>query len=215
MGKVSPLAFLGTLILVQAAWSRPSAAQATGAPIDCSKLTATNVDHSKMDHSVHASLLAACNRPLPTMPGQAAFGAIGEIIRLLDADPLTDWTKANIEGLRAHLVDMDDVIMRSSVTQRSIPGGLQMDITGAGKIVGAIQRMAMSHARSLDQSPDYAAAATELPNGARLVITARDSANTARAARIRGLGFAGLMAEGDHHMRHHLALARGDTAPHH
>ncbi len=32
----------------------------------------------------------------PTLPGQDAFGTIQEIVRLLEADPKTDWSKVNI-----------------------------------------------------------------------------------------------------------------------
>ena len=39
----------------------------------------------------------------PTMPGQDTFGAIQEIVRILEADPKTDWSKVNLEALRALL----------------------------------------------------------------------------------------------------------------
>jgi hypothetical protein len=42
-------------------------------------------------------------------------------------------------------------------------------------------------------------------------VTARDPSNTKLVAMIRGEGFAGLLTEGDHHARHHMALARGDA----
>jgi hypothetical protein len=29
----------------------------------------------------------------PTMPGQDAFGTIQEVVRILEADPATDWSK--------------------------------------------------------------------------------------------------------------------------
>ena len=41
----------------------------------------------------------------PTMPGQDAFGAIQEIVQILEADPKTDWSKVELEGLRQHLID--------------------------------------------------------------------------------------------------------------
>ena len=46
---------------------------------------------------------------VPTMPGQEAFGTIQEIVRMLEADPATDWSKVNIGALREHLIDMDEV----------------------------------------------------------------------------------------------------------
>jgi len=39
----------------------------------------------------HAGMHAASTTP--TMPGQDAFGAIQEIVQILDADPKTDWSK--------------------------------------------------------------------------------------------------------------------------
>jgi len=133
---------------------------------------------------------------------------------MLEADPSTDWSKVNVEALRQHLIDMDNVTMRSEVAQRAVPGGIQMDVTGTGRTLLAIRRMAMSHTMMLDQSVEYHAAAKEIPGGARITVTAKDSNDAGMIARIRGLGFAGIMTEGDHHARHHLALARGDALPH-
>ncbi|MFX5914869.1 hypothetical protein ABTE45_18800, partial [Acinetobacter baumannii] len=52
---------------------------------------------------------------MPTQPGQSAFAAILEIVALLEADPATDWSKVNIEALRQHLIDMDNVTLRADV----------------------------------------------------------------------------------------------------
>jgi hypothetical protein len=41
-------------------------------------------------------------------------------------------------------------------------------------------------------------------------VVAKQPGDSIVVARIRGLGFAGIMTEGDHHTRHHLAIARGD-----
>jgi len=32
---------------------------------------------------------------MPTQPGQGAFGAIQEVVRILEADPATDWSKVD------------------------------------------------------------------------------------------------------------------------
>src|SRR5436305_14133105 len=69
----------------------------------------------------------------PTQPGQAAYGAIAEVVRMLEADPNTDWTRVNIEALRQHLIDMDEVTLRSKATQRNVDGGLEMNVIGAGR----------------------------------------------------------------------------------
>jgi hypothetical protein len=167
-----------------------------------------------MDHAAHLATLRDCAGPVPTSPGQAAFGAISEIVRMLQADPRTDWSKVNIESLRQHLIDMDYVTMRSEVAQQAVPGGIRMDVTGTGRALAAIRRMAVAHSAMLDQASEYHVVAKEIPRGARITVTAKDTADAGLVTRIRGLGFAGIMTEGDHHARHHLALARGDASPH-
>src|SRR5690348_4894459 len=52
---------------------------------------------------------------VPVQPGQAAFGAAQEIVRMLLADPGTDWSKVNVDALRQHLIDMNEVVMRAKV----------------------------------------------------------------------------------------------------
>jgi len=187
---------------------------AAQAPVDCSKLNAA--DHATMDHAAHEALMKACAAPtvLPTLPGQAAFGAISEIVAILKADASTDWSKVNFEALRQHLIDMDEVTMRAAVTQHPVPGGFEADVTGAAKTAGAIRRMLGSHTKMLSQGAIYRASATDIPGGARLRVVAADPRDAAVVARIRGLGFAGIITEGDHHVRHHLAIARGDAAAH-
>jgi len=60
----------------------------------------------------------------PTLPGQDAFGAIQEVVRILESDPTTDWSKVNLEGLRQHLIDVNDVTLRSEVKSAVAPGRL-------------------------------------------------------------------------------------------
>ncbi|HET9423918.1 MAG TPA: hypothetical protein VFO55_00995 [Gemmatimonadaceae bacterium] len=151
----------------------------------------------------------------PTLGGQYAFATISEIVKILKADSTTDWSKVNLEALRQHLIDMDDVILRAAVTRRTVPGGLQMDITGTGRTAAAIKRMVASHAHVLDEHTDYRPLVKDIAGGVRLTVTARDTTKAATVAMIRGLGFAGIMVEGDHHAEHHLAMARGGGMQHH
>src|SRR6266849_1349046 len=60
-------------------------------------------------------------------PGQDAFGAMAEVVRILEADPATDWSKVDMERLRQHLIDMNEVVLRASVKATPVPGGLAMD----------------------------------------------------------------------------------------
>ena len=148
--------------------------------------------------------------PMPTSPGNAAFATIREIVHMLDADPKTDWSKVNIEALRQHLIDMDLVLMTSTVKQRNVAGGVELAVTGTGPTVAAVRRIAVNHTRMLDGS-QYRASASDIAGGARLMITAANQSDSAAVARIRGLGFAGLFAEGDHHAMHHIMLAKGQA----
>jgi hypothetical protein len=181
---------------------------------DCAKVNSGAVDHVNMDHAAHLAAMKECEAVLPTLPGQAAFGAIAEIVRLLEADPKTDWTRVNIEALRQHLIDMDEVTMHAAVTSHNVPAGLEMEVTGVGRTADAIRRMAINHTRMLDQGTVYHATAVEITNGARITVTAKQESDARTVAQIRGLGFAGIMTEGDHHAAHHLAIARGDADPH-
>jgi hypothetical protein len=152
--------------------------------------------------------------PLPSFPGQAAFTTIGEVVAILKADSSTDWSKVNLDALREHLIDMDDVVMHASVAKKNVAGGFEARVTGTGRTVQAIRRMLTNHAAMLDMDSPYHAVAAEIPNGARLTVTAKNASDASQVAHIRGLGFAGILTEGDHHPRHHLAIARGDAQAH-
>ena len=143
----------------------------------------------------------------PTEPGQAAFGAIQEIVGILEADPHTDWSKVDIDALRQHLIDMDEVTMRASARKQPIDNGLRIEVTGNGRTLGAIQRMVPDHARDIDGMNGWTVRTTAIPNGVVLTVTATDRTEVQK---IRALGFMGIMVQGSHHQPHHLAVAKGE-----
>jgi hypothetical protein len=163
----------------------------------------------------HGPMSAGSAASEPTLPGQDAFGAMSEIVRILDADPRTDWRQVDLERLRQHLIDMQEVVLRADVRASSLPGGLAMDVTGAGRTEQAIRAMVTPHAAELDLLPGLAAKVEPIPGGVRLTVTARDPADERATARVRGLGFIGLLTLGAHHQPHHLAMARGEAMPGH
>lgn len=146
---------------------------------------------------------------VPTMPGQDAFGAIQEIVRILEADPKTDWSKVNLEALRQHLIDMNDVTLEAAAAATPVEGGVQVAVTGTGRTVDAIRRMVPAHAHEIEETRlnGWSAKTDPLDNGVLLTVTSKDPKE---AGRIRGLGFIGIMVSGDHHQPHHLAMARGE-----
>lgn len=143
---------------------------------------------------------------LPTQGGQAAFAAIQEIVGMLDADPNTEWSKVNIDALRQHLIDMDNVALRARITYEPTTSGERVNIAGDGEVRDSIQRMATMHAAMAGDTPDWRMEAAKTPDGARITITTK----TARGfAKMKALGLIGMMAEGMHHARHHMMLATG------
>ena len=144
---------------------------------------------------------------VPTEPGQGAFGALQQIVRILEADPHTDWSKVNLDALRAHLIDMDRVTLDAHARVRHIPGGNRIDVTGSGRTLVAIQRLLPEEAMHLNGMHGWRLVATRIRDGVILTVTTSDPK---QVAMIRGLGFAGILASGDFHPRHHLEIARGE-----
>jgi hypothetical protein len=168
--------------------------------------------HGKDMHHAHPSARDPISRnPVPTLPGQDAFGAIQEIVRILEADPATDWSKVNLDRLRQHLIDMNEVALRAGVKAEPVSGGLRMDITGTGRTEQAIRDMVGPHSNELNQMTVWSATGENIPGGLRLTVVAKDPADTKTIARIRGLGVIGLLVQGVHHQAHHLAMARGEA----
>ena len=152
---------------------------------------------------------AATESAVPTMPGQDAFGAIQEIVQILLADPKTDWSKVNLEALRQHLIDMNDVTLKANETTKTIDGGIRVEVTGTGRTIIAIKRMVPDQAAMIDAThPNGWSAKTQpLSNGVIFTVTAIEPK---QVQIIRGLGFIGVMASGNYHQMHHLAMAKGE-----
>lgn len=176
------------------------------------------MDHGQMMQAMHGAhampgregLHHAATSGLPTEPGQAAFGAIQEIVQILDADPKTDWSKVDLEGLRQHLIDMNEVTLRAEVAPKPVEGGLEMAVTGSGRTLAAIRRMVPAQAQEIDATHlnGWSAKTTPFADGVLFTVTASDPKEVQH---IRGLGFIGIMASGNHHQRHHLMMARGEA----
>jgi hypothetical protein len=151
----------------------------------------------------------AADATAPSQPGQAAFAAIQEIVGILEADPHTDWSKVDIDALRQHLVDMNNVTLTASVTSEPLPGGMRYVVSGTGTVQDSIRRMIVAHAATMNGVDGWRFEAASTETGATL--TAYPPA--ADAVRLRGLGFFGVMTRGMHHQAHHLMIARGEN-PH-
>jgi hypothetical protein len=197
----------------------PPAGNAQPVPMGPGMMPHGAMPHGQMPHGpMHGSMTPGGARAaagVPTLPGQDAFGAIAEVVQLLDADPQTDWSRVDLERLRQHLIDMNEVVLRAEVKTGPMPGGLVMDVTGVGRTESAIRAMLIPHVTELDQMPGLDAKTEVIPGGVRLTVMARDAEDAKAVARVRGLGFIGLLTLGAHHQPHHLAMARGQAMPGH
>src|SRR5271166_1185385 len=153
----------------------------------------------------HAGMHATSTTP--TMPGQDAFAAIQEIVQILDADPKTDWSKVDLQALRQHLIDMNEVTLRADAAPKEIDGGLEIAVTGTGRTLVAVQRMIPAWAQTMNGHQGWNTKVAPLPNGELLTVTTTDPKEIQH---LRGLGFIGLLVSGSQHQPHHLAIAKGE-----
>ena len=154
----------------------------------------------------HAQHMHVTEMAVPTMPGQDAFGTVQEIVRILENDPTTNWSKVNIAALREHLIDMNEVTLRATATERSLANGVEITVTGAGRTRDAIKRMVPAHVHELI-ALGWQAKTDDLPDGVKLIVTASDPQ---QAVKLKALGFMGIMVQGAHHQTHHLMMAKGE-----
>lgn len=164
------------------------------------------MQHTNMQHSAEET---GVNSAPVTEPGQSAFAAITEIIATLEADPNTDWSNVDISGLRDHLRDMEIVTIESVATANPVAGGMEFTIIGEENVLPSIQRMVLAHAGVMEGVGNWVYKASELPNGASLIVRVPE----ADMAKLKALGFYGVLASGMHHQTHHWMMATG-TNPH-
>ncbi len=162
------------------------------------------MDHMQMMHGGAGN--AGSGTGVPTQSGQSAFAAIQEIVQILESDPHTDWSKVDIEALRQHLIDMNNVTLAADVKSEPIDGGMRFIVTGTETVAGSIRRMTSAHAATMDGFGGWHFTAKEIDGGAILEVRvpAQDM------SKLKALGFIGVMTRGMHHQEHHLMLARGE-----
>jgi hypothetical protein len=147
-----------------------------------------------------------------TEAGNDAFGTIQEVIRRLNSDPNTDWSKVNLEALRQHLQDMNDMTLNVEViSQKAIHNGLEVVLRPTtDRAALALDKVFKAHLLQFKKDTGWNMKVVK-NNGQYTILTTSD--NTKDEAKIRGLGYIGLMVYGDHHQRHHWAMATGNN-PH-
>jgi hypothetical protein len=145
-------------------------------------------------------------------PGNDIFGAVQEVIRKLDADPGTDWSKVDLEALRRHLIDMHHVALHVEIVSRtSLEKGVALVIRGmTPQAEASLSRVLAAHPEQLLKETGWTMAVKKIDAGYELKVTGLDLSD---AVKIRGLSYIGLLAYGKHHQPHHWAIATG-SHPH-
>jgi hypothetical protein len=160
-------------------------------------------------HMDHAAMSGTGGTYALTQPGQSAFAAIEEIVAVLKADPATDWTRVDIAALQSHLADMERVFTQAQATVADTDTGVSFTVTGTPEVAASIRAMTAAHVSVVQGTDGWRYDLSDVPQGVVLTVEAPDRDR----AKLRGLGFFGLMALGGHHQAHHWALATGND-PH-
>ena len=158
-------------------------------------------DHSAMNNAMSAST------PL-TEAGNDAFGTMQEAVKQLLADPNTDWQRVDLEALRQHLVDMDNFTMHVKVVaKKPIDDGVEFTVQPTtSDAAGSLDRLFGAHPAILKQETGWDMVPAKEKNGYTVRVTSK---NPQDVAKIRGLGYIGIIAMGEHHQQHHWQMARG------
>lgn len=162
------------------------------------------------DDGVSTMVEAPLRTSMPTLAGEYAFATISEIAGILRDDPDTDWSRVDLAALREHLVDMQHVTIAADVVAEPIEGGARFVVMSDDDAVAdSIRRMTAAHSvvmASNDATTAWRYSQESTTHGA-IVTVLSDSPDD--VSMIRGLGFHGLMADGDHHRAHHWMIATG------
>ncbi len=177
------------------------------------KLNHSNMDHSTMNHDQMSSndTQMPAQSGTPIEPGQGAFASVAEIVAMLTNDPATDWDKVDINALREHLIDMDELILKASATTKVHADKIVFTVTGTGRTLQAIRTMVPAHSGVLDKTTAWNVVGEATDTGAIMTISSK---NQIALKVVKALGFYGVMATGAHHQPHHLAMAKGDSHVH-
>ncbi len=168
-------------------------------------VAASTVAVAVMNHANHATQVG---KVVLKEAGTDPFATIQEVISTLEANPNTNWEKINIEALRQHLVEMEDMTLNVNVSQHPIDKGFKAVVTPTTK------RAKKSLTAVLSAHPAQMRAETnwqmQVENNNGIFTLAVTSDNPKEVAKIRGLGYIGIMAYGLHHQQHHWAMASGN-----
>lgn len=159
--------------------------------------------HDNSSAIQHSNSAVPRKLPQASEPGQGAFASIAEIVQILRQDSDTDWEQVDLNRLRTHLIDMDALVTLSDVVQANIDHGVKISIDREGREGEAASRMVPAHGPVLKSETGWESQVEMNDSVITWTVTSVSEAHI-----IQALGFYGLMAVGNHHAPHHLALAQ-------
>ncbi len=142
-----------------------------------------------------------------TLPGNDVFGAIKEATDALMASADTEWDKVDLEALRQHLLDMKHVTEEVSILSKAdIDKGVVIKIKAQPESLASLERVMSAHPAQLFSDKGWQMTVKQQADEFTLTVTTEKAEDVAK---IRGLGYGGVLTIGGHHAVHHWALASG------
>ena len=174
-------------------------------------MASAHMHHANMNHAAMMRHNTAPTQVKLTESGTDPFATLQEVIAVLESNPNTNWEKVNIEALRLHLVEMQDMTINVDVKQQYIDNGFQAVVTPTtNRAVKSLTRVLSGHPAQMKAETGWDMQ-VQNNNGVFTLTVTTD--NVKDVTKIRGLGYIGVMAYGNHHQPHHWAMASGDN-PH-
>ncbi len=175
--------------------------------ISSSQVFAEN-EHSAMHHQ---QMMKVTESNL-TQAGNDIFATIQEVIVKLNSNPDTDWSKVDIEALRQHLLDMNDMAVNVEILNRKpIKNGLQLTIQGTtARAEKTLVHVFKVHPMFLKRETGWDMQTQRY--GKQFIVTTTTE-KPEEVQKIIALSYIGLMAYGRHHQIHHWGMSTGQS-PH-
>lgn len=187
-----------------------------------SSVAMAQMNYGDMDQAAHASVMQQSSATPMSMPvsakltkltesGTDPFATLQEVIEMLEANPNTDWKKVNLEALRLHLLEMQDMTMNVDVVRKQIKNGFEAIVTPTtNRAVMSLTQVLSAHPAQMKAESGWD---MQVSNNNGVFTLSVTTDNAGEVDKIRGLGYIGVMAYGNHHQPHHWAIASGNN-PH-
>ena len=174
-------------------------------------MASAHMHHANMNHAAMMGNNTATTPVVLTESGTDPFATLQEVVTALEANPGTNWEKVNIEALRLHLVEMQDMTINVDVKHQYIDNGFQAVVTPTtNRAVKSLTRVLSGHPAQMKAETGWD---MQVSNNDDIFTLTVVSKKAHEVAKIRGLGYIGVMSYGNHHQPHHWAMASGEN-PH-